>query len=306
MVTSIGLPPQLVRLLENGQILRESCYRGRFAPSPTGPLHLGNLRTALISWLRARLKNGEWLLRIDDLDTPRNRSGAIESIQRDLIWLGLDWDGPIIFQSHRKDIYNNFLSALRLQKKIYPCQCSRKLLASLHPSEDQNFIYPGTCRELNLPWTMNGKKQPSWRLKVSQEFSLISGDIVLRRADGFIAYNLATVVDELCLGINEVVRGKDLVYAINSQLAVIDALAQKPLIYKYVPLMLSGDGRKLSKRDEACGLDKFKDQGVNAPYVIGLLASSLNLVPIGSQLSAIELLSDLRKRKTAINCLLND
>ena len=131
MATSSELPDHLCEQMEEGQRLRNQGYRGRFAPSPTGPLHLGNLRTALVSWLQARLANGAWLLRVDDLDKPRNRVGAVESLQHDLHWLGLDWDGPVVFQSRRRGLYNSVLSALRRQGKLYACRCSRRMLADI-------------------------------------------------------------------------------------------------------------------------------------------------------------------------------
>ena len=125
------LPRHLQALLEAGLLRRRQGYRGRFAPSPTGALHRGNLRTALLGWLHARLRGGEWLLRLDDLDTPRNRPGAEASILADLRWLGLDWDGPLLRQSQRRGLYGTVLSALRRQGLLYPCRCSRRLLADI-------------------------------------------------------------------------------------------------------------------------------------------------------------------------------
>ncbi len=298
MALASALPDELLQVLNAGQGLRSMSYRGRFAPSPTGPLHLGNLRTAVISWLRARLEGGKWLLRVDDLDVPRNRLGATESIKKDLLWLGLDWDGPIVFQSERIDLYCSFLAALKLQGKLYPCQCSRRMLGIGVRAKDKPFIYPGTCRHLNLSWERDSDNRlPSLRLKVREQFSTLCGDIVLKRADGFIAYHLATVVDELTLGISEVVRGLDLAHAISSQLAIIDALNQRPVSYKHVPLVLDLEGRKLSKRFGGRGLQYFKNKGMSASEVLGLLASSLDLVPIGTKLNSYELLEELKKRK---------
>ncbi len=297
MIASSDHPEDLFHCLEDGQTLRHSCYRGRFAPSPSGPLHLGNLRTALFSWLRARMNGGEWLLRFDDLDTPRNRSGAVESIQKDLLWLGLVWDGPIIFQSQRLDIYNSILSFLKSKDSLYACRCSRSLLSSLNPTNKLDFVYPGKCRNLGLPWISNNGKLLSLRLKVGKHFSRICGDVIVRRADGFIAYHLATVVDELALGINEVVRGQDLLQAKFSQLALIEALALQPLNYLHVPLWTKADGTKLSKREGSEGLIALQASGLKPSNVIGLLASSLNLVPKGAELSVQELLSETIKRK---------
>ena len=296
---------ELLELLKNGNRLRSQGYIGRFAPSPSGSLHLGNLRTALLSWLRARLKRGLWLLRVDDLDTPRNRSGAIESLQEDLLWLGLDWDGPVVFQSHRRDVYEQFLIDLKLQGKLYPCRCTRSFLARENRSNAENAIYPGICRELDLSWELDRGRLPSWRLKVSSEFSSTSGDVVLRRSDGYVAYHLATAVDDLTLGISEVVRGRDLIEAMPSQLAVIQALNQTPLSYLYVPIYCDSKGIKLAKREGGKGLGSLQSKGMNAPQVIGFLASSVGLVPNGSELTALELLCDLMKNTKAMDCIFN-
>ncbi len=297
MVSSINLPDEICQLLKDGKTLRKKSYRGRFAPSPSGQLHLGNLRTALISWLRARLSNGIWLLRIDDLDTPRCRLGAIDSLCEDLHWLGLNWDGPIILQSQRKKLYSAVLSALKLQGRLYACTCSRKLLTKTNPSDGSKSIYPGTCRDLNLPWDPFDGKTPSWRLKVDRKFSQSCGDVVLRRSDGIFAYHLATVVDELTLGITEVVRGQDLEEALQPQLAVINALDELPILYKHVPLVRNDDGTKLSKREGGIGVKNFQSKGYHPSNVIGLLASSLDLVPEGTNLSANELLCEMIQKK---------
>ena len=169
----------LKEAFEHGHVLGQQGYRGRFAPSPSGPLHLGNLRTALISWLRARIKEGFWLLRIDDLDTPRNRQGSIESIQDDLLWLGLSWDGPIIYQSDREKIYHKVLNSLRENRRLFACECSRKMLRMGDKPPKQKVIYPGTCRKLILPLDNDPDKCRSWRLKVNKRFSKTSGDIIL-------------------------------------------------------------------------------------------------------------------------------
>ncbi|WP_320667104.1 tRNA glutamyl-Q(34) synthetase GluQRS [Prochlorococcus sp. MIT 1307] len=300
------LPEELLTLLKEGERLRSQYYRGRFAPSPSGPLHLGNLRTALVSWLRARLRGGEWLLRIDDLDTPRNRSGALESIQKDLSWLGLNWDGPIILQSKRRKLYESVLLALKQQGKLYPCRCSRRLLGNrngLNDGDGSN-IYPGTCRELGLPWDATDGRLPSLRLRVGKKFSNTSGDVLVRRADGFIAYHLASVSDELFLGINEVVRGEDLAKALTSQLAVIDALKQKPIAFLHTPLFLGTDGIKLSKRQGGEAAMSTHAEFMNAENLIGFLAATLDLVPQGSELSALELLSELRNNQGSIDTVL--
>ena len=214
---AIKLPDHLRQVLQIGQGLSQRGYRGRFAPTPSGPLHLGNVRTALLSWLHARLNNGQWLLRVDDLDTPRIRTGAIESVLQDLRWLGLNWDEAVVLQSRRRGLYGSFLSTLRKQGYLYPCRCSRRQL-------DGAAIYPGTCRRLHQDWGLKDARLPAWRLRVVEPFATDVGDVVLRRADGVIAYHLATSIDELALGINVVVRGQDLVSVCAAQSAVITSL----------------------------------------------------------------------------------
>ncbi len=294
MSSFLDLPEAFLKELEIGNEIRTHGYRGRFAPSPSGSLHLGNLRTALLSWLRSRLFNGSWLLRIDDLDRPRNRPESLEKIKQDLLWLGLKWDVQIIKQSHRIDLYNSILYAFKKQRKLYACRCTRKDLAQIPHDKNQQFIYPGTCREKNFSLEVKTGRQPCWRLIVKENFSTISGDVILRRSDGFIAYHLATVIDELTLGISEVIRGEDLRPSLAPQFAICDALGQNSFQCMHVPLLLS-NGRKLSKRDESEGLDFFRSQGWNSGKVIGWLGSSMKLVPKGSELSSLELLDEIKK-----------
>ena len=287
---------------------REQGYRGRFAPSPTGVLHRGNLRTALLSWLHARLRGGEWLLRIDDLDTPRNRSGADAAIQADLRWLGLAWDGPLWRQSERRGLYATALSALRRQGLLYPCRCSRRLLADVSAPHGALAVYPGFCRDRGGGWGSEQGRLPSWRLRLEAgvlrwpeaygppgelDGEIAIGDVVLRRADGFLAYHLATAVDELSLGISDVVRGDDLWSATGAQVAVMAVLGALPPRYGHVPLWRDAEGRRLSKREGAEGLDGYRQRGLDAAAVVGELAASAALVPPGSRLSAAELLQEL-------------
>jgi glutamyl-tRNA synthetase len=283
-------------------------YRGRFAPSPTGCLHRGNLRTALLAWLAARLAGGEFLLRLDDLDTPRNRAGAEASICRDLRWLGLNWDGPIRRQSEHRGTYATVLAWLRRSGCLYPCRCSRRLLADISAPHGATPVYPGTCSNRALGWGADAGRLPSWRLRLppglirwQERFAAdgcvdgpaLVGDVVLRRADGFLAYHLATVVDELSLGITEVVRGADLRSATAAQVALMGMLAAEPPRYAHVPLCRDGEGRRLSKRDGSAGLAELRAGGWDAPQVIGDLAAGVGLVPAGSRLSSSELLQQL-------------
>lgn len=296
----------LFQKLEEGKGLKAQGYRGRYAPTTSGPLHFGNIRTALISWLQARLNKGTWLLRVDDLDTARNKQGALESIEYDLTWLGLKWDGPTLLQSKRRGLYRLAISHLRNQNKIYPCVCSRKSLA-IATSNQKNKIYPGRCRNLNLSYGFHQEQLPSLRLKVNKVYENKCGDVIIRRSDGYIAYHLASVIDELTLGINEVVRGVDLLDALYPQLAIIDSLQQDQLIYQHAPILLDKKGNKLSKRNNINGLEVFRSNGMRPPKVIGLMASSLGLVPSGTELSALELLTELKllNNQKGLNVLSN-
>lgn len=259
---------------------------GRFAPSPTGALHLGNLQTALASWLQMRRCQGLWRLRIDDLDTPRVKHGAIEAIQRDLRWLGLTWDGPVLLQSRQRGWYYSWLSWMRREGVLFPCRCSRRDLAGA-------VRYPGTCRQADRGWGWQQGRLPSWRLRVPPDDPFGSGDVVVRRADGFVAYHLATVLDDLRCGITDVMRGEDLREAEAPQRSVLTALDARPPAFHYAPLVHDGQGQKLSKRDQASGLAPLIDQGMDPPSVIGRLASGLGLVPQGTRCSAQDLLQAL-------------
>ena len=243
------------------------------------------------------------MLRIDDLDTPRNRPGAEASIVDDLSWLGLHWDGPLIRQSERRGIYATVLSRLRRSGRLYPCRCSRRLLADISAPHGAAPVYPGFCRERASGWGPVQGRLPSWRLRLPPgplcwseplaeagecclDAATQVGDVVLRRADGFIAYHLATAVDELSLGITDVVRGDDLREATAPQLAVMRELGGVAPRYWHLPLWRDAAGRRLSKRDGGEGLDSLRMQGLDAAAVVGLMAASLNLVPAGSRLSS--------------------
>ena len=304
------LPRHLQRRLEQGLARRDQGYRGRFAPSPSGALHRGNLRTALLSWLDARLAGGEWLLRLDDLDTPRVVPGSEERILNDLRWLGLSWDGPLLRQSERRGLYSSVLTALRRAGVLYPCRCSRRLLADVSAPHGGLTVYPGFCRERTPHWGAVQGRLPSWRLRLApgtlhwserwQAAAAIDahrgvGDVVLRRADGFVAYHLATAVDELELGMSDVVRGADLWSSTGPQVAVMALLAATPPRYGHVPLWCDAAGERLSKRDGAEGVEGFRARGLGADAVVGELAASLQLVPPGSRLSAQELLEQIRR-----------
>ncbi len=301
----------LLERLAMGLRLRQQGVTGRFAPSPSGALHRGNLRTALLSWLDARRSDGRWLLRVDDLDQPRVRPGSEEAIVADLNWLGLDWDGPLIRQSERRGLYASVLSALRRSGAIYPCHCSRRMLADISAPHGGFSPYPGTCRPLEPFWGPREGRWPSWRLRLEEgpvlweerwgppgmlEGARDVGDVVLRRADGVVAYHLATAVDELTLGISDVVRGGDLWTSTGAQVAVCQALGCSPPRYGHVPLLRDKDGKRLSKRKDSEGLEALRSRGLDGPSVIGMLAASAGLVPEGTRLSAAEVLAEARHR----------
>ena len=264
--------------------------------------------------MAARLQGGEWLLRIDDLDTPRNRAGAEESILADLTWLGLTWDGPVWRQSARRGLYGSVLSALRRSGWLYPCRCSRRMLADVSAPHGAPPVYPGRCRDRGLSWAAEAGRLPSWRWRLpagpiawQERFAGPGrldgpgqvGDVVLRRADGFLAYHLATALDELTLGISEVVRGEDLFWASGPQVALMRLLGAEPPGYGHVPLWRDAQGQRLSKREGAEGLAALRRQGADAAAVIGELAASAGLVPAGTRLSGGELLQELTPERFA-------
>jgi glutamyl-Q tRNA(Asp) synthetase len=236
-------------------------YRGRFAPSPTGPLHLGSLLAALASWLQARSQGGAWLLRIEDLDRPRVRQTHADSILRSLEFFGLQWDGPVLYQSTRDEAYAAALETLRAQDLLYACTCTRRELAECRPGID-GPVYPGTCR--NAPLLRPQKH--AVRLKVDarpraftdriqgecrQVLAQAVGDFILRRADGLYAYQLAVVVDDAEQGITEVVRGADLLNSTLRQLYLQQLLGCPSPAYAHVPVLVDAAGRKLSKQNHA-------------------------------------------------------
>ena len=239
---------------------------GRFAPSPTGPLHFGSLVAALGSYLLARVNRGAWLLRIEDLDPPRVVPGAAEEMLRLLEWLGFEWDGEIVYQSQRTDRYRQVVAQLCEQRQVFDCSCSRReiLLSAPHPGEE-GPVYPGLCRQ----GPVGSQQERSVRLRVDdrmisyrdqifgpqqQNLQRAIGDFVLRRADGLFAYQLAVVVDDIDSGVTQVVRGADLLASTPRQIYLYQCLQQPLPAYYHLPLALGGDQEKLSKRHGAAGV----------------------------------------------------
>jgi glutamyl-Q tRNA(Asp) synthetase len=241
-------------------------YRGRFAPSPTGPLHFGSLVAAVGSYLDAKAHGGEWQLRIEDLDTFREVRGSRRQIVNALKDFGFFWDGEISYQSKRLDAYNAAFAKLQSAGLVYPCACSRKEIAdsTLHLSAlaARSLIYPGTCRDGLAP----GRTPHSWRVRVPNETIMFedriqgrimqnlareSGDFVLRRGDGVWAYQLAVVVDDAEAGITDVVRGADLQDSTPRQIFLQRALGLPTPTYMHLPVALNEKGEKLSKQTKA-------------------------------------------------------
>jgi len=241
-------------------------YVGRFAPSPTGPLHFGSLVAALASWLDCRLAGGRWLLRIEDLDRPRVLPGAADTILRQLESFGLTWDGPVVYQSARLELYEHALRTLETQS--YPCACTRKELEDSALAIDGSRVYPGTCRGGIAPGKSSRAGRTALAVRVRTHADAIRfadrvqgeleqsverevGDFVLRRADGIIAYQLAVVVDDAAQGVTDVVRGSDLLDSTARQIHLQRLLNVATPSYLHVPVATNAAGEKLSKQTRA-------------------------------------------------------
>jgi glutamyl-Q tRNA(Asp) synthetase len=235
-------------------------YVGRFAPSPTGALHFGSLLAALASWLDARRAGGRWLVRMEDLDSPRVKPGAADAILRQLETFGLEWDGAVLYQSARLDLYRNAIESLRTH--CYPCACTRKELEDSSLAIDGSRIYPGTCRAGLAP----GKSARAVRVRttmepirfadrvqgeISQSLERDIGDFVVQRADGLFAYQLAVVVDDAAQGVTDVVRGADLLDSTTRQIHLQRLLGHATPRYLHLPVATNAKGEKLSKQTQA-------------------------------------------------------
>ena len=247
---------------------------GRFAPSPTGDLHFGSLVSAVGSFLEAKITDGSWLLRIEDIDPPREIAGSANRIIQDLERLGLVPDGPVLYQSSRLDAYNDAINQLQDMGLAYHCACSRKDLP-------KSGVYPGTCRN----GIAEGKKPRAIRFHVDHDVCVfddkvqgqiseypaaISGDFIIRRADGLFAYQLAVVVDDDFQGVTQVVRGADLLDSTSRQICLQKALGLKSPGYMHLPVVVSSDGRKLSKQLQADPL-KTRDPAYAVGQALGFL-----------------------------------
>lgn len=302
--------------------LRQQGPRCRLAPSPTGPLHLGNARSLLLAWLHARLLEATLVMRMEDLDLPRVKKGAAQGILDDLHWLGLDWDegpdvgGPLgdYTQSRRDPLYQVALDRLAARGLVFPCYCSRKdIERAASAPHGHTLTYPGTCRSLDEAGRVAAQarhpdRKPGYRLVVpdrvitvadavlgpqQQDLRAEVGDFVVRRSDRLFAYQLAVTVDDALMGITHLLRGEDLFASTPRQVYLWELFAYPTPAFWHVPLLLDADGRKMSKRDGSASIAEFREAGGSAQQLVGRLAASLGLVPEGSLLSARELLQSL-------------
>lgn len=268
---------------------------GRFAPSPSGRMHLGNVLCALLAWLSARRQGGQYLLRIEDLDTMRCPRSYAELIIDDLRWLGLDWDGEILYQSERTAIYEQYEAILREKGLLYPCFCSRAALhaASAPHLSDGRVVYAGTCRDLTPAQVAEKRKTraPATRVRVpdqtvsftdgvfgdySENLVHECGDFIIRRSDGVFAYQLAVVVDDALSGVTEVVRGADLLSSTPRQLWLYRELGLQAPQFYHLPLLLDHEGRRLSKRDGDQSLENLRAR-YTPQEIVGRLAFACGL-----------------------------
>lgn len=305
--------------MENGNQISQPTPppTGRFAPSPTGRMHLGNVYAALLSWLSVRSHGGRWILRIEDLDPQRSRPEYARQIEDDLRWLGLDWDeggldglgdhGPYV-QSRRGEFYAEALRQLDKTGRLYPCTCTRAdIMASQAPHQsDGRIIYSRHCLPARLGGsaTGSGGRPAALRLFVGDEavdfddvvcgpqhvdLASTCGDFVVRRADGAWAYQLAVVVDDALMGVTEVARGNDLLLSAAQQIYLYRLLGHTPPRFAHFPLLVNAEGRRLSKRDRSLSLAELR-RDFTAPQLLGHLAKVIGLGDTDAPVTAVELL----------------
>ena len=277
---------------------------GRFAPTPSGRMHLGNVFAALVAWLSVRSRNGALVLRMEDLDTQRTSADFADVLRDDLRWLGLNWDWETAPQSQRSEVYDRYFEKMMDEGLLYPCYCTRSQLHSVNAPHlsDGTYVYPGTCRTLTEP---PAGRKPAWRVmvpdrewsfrdRVQGDYSLNlatgCGDMVVRRADGVYVYQLAVTVDDGESGVTEVVRGMDLLSSAPRQMYLQELLGFSHPEYGHVPMLLAPDGRRLSKRDRDLDLGELRKR-MTAEELIGHLAFAAKLIEKDQPISARELAS---------------
>ena len=274
---------------------------GRFAPTPSGRMHLGNVFAGLIAWLSVKSRDGQMVLRMEDLDTQRTSDEFAQILREDLQWLGLTWDLETQPQSQRSGVYDEYFEILREKGLLYPCYCTRSQLHNVNAPHlsDGTYVYPGTCRNL----TQIPDRKPSWRVMVpdriwqledhvqdhyEENLATDCGDFVVRRADGVYVYQLAVTVDDGEAGVTEVVRGMDLLSSAPRQMYLQELFGFSHPQYGHVPMLMAPDGRRLSKRDRDLDLGELRKR-LTPEELIGILAFSSGLIDKNQPISAKEL-----------------
>jgi len=294
---------------------------GRFAPTPSGRMHLGNVFAALVAWLSVRSRGGSFVLRMEDLDTQRTNDAYADILRQDLQWLGLDWDTETPPQSQQSPVYDRYFQHLSDMQLLYPCYCTRSQLHSVNAPHqaDGTYVYTGTCRNLTPQEKAAFTRPPAWRVLVpdrrwrvedmaqgvyEENLATDCGDFVVRRADGVYVYQLAVTVDDALAGVTEVVRGVDLLSSAPRQMYLQQLFGFPHPAYGHIPLLLASDGSRLSKRDKSLDMGCLR-QHTSAEQLLGLLAFQTGLLEKQQDISAKELASIFSwepLRKTSI-CL---
>lgn len=278
---------------------------GRFAPTPSGRMHLGNVFAALMSWLSPKSQGGDWILRMEDLDTLRTKAEYAELLRDDLKWLGLDWDEETEPQSTRSAVYDRYFDQLREKNLLFPCYCTRSQLHNVNAPHlsDGTYVYAGTCRNLTAEERAAQKRLPSWRVMVpDREYAFTDlvqgpyrenlltdcGDFVVRRADGVYVYQLAVTVDDGESGVTEVVRGWDLLGSAPRQMYLQELFGFEHPAYAHIPMLMAPEGRRLSKRDQDLDMGALRSR-LTPEQLIGVLAHAAGLTENAKPISAVEL-----------------
>lgn len=286
---------------------------GRFAPTPSGRMHLGNVFAALIAWLSVRSRDGEMVLRMEDLDTQRTSAEFAETLRDDLRWLGLTWDRETPAQSQRSAVYDKYFEILREKGLLYPCYCTRSQLHSVNAPHlsDGTYVYPGTCRNLTEGERAAFHRAPAWRVVVPDRVWTVEdriqgtyrcnlatecGDMVVRRADGVYVYQLAVTVDDGEAGVTEVVRGMDLLSSAPRQMYLQELFGFPHPEYAHVPMLLAPDGRRLSKRNRDLDLGILRTR-FTREALLGELAFAAGLIDQEVSVSLKELTKEFSWKK---------
>ena len=293
------------RIKEKGGVAVDTKPVGRFAPTPSGRMHLGNVFAFLIAWLSVKSRGGTIVLRMEDLDTQRTSEDFADTLRQDLTWLGLSWDWEQTPQSQRSAVYDGYFQKLEDLQLLYPCFCTRSQLHSVNAPHlsDGTYVYSGACRHLTAAERAAFTRLPAWRVQVpdrlwqledllqgpfAQNLATDCGDFVVRRADGCYVYQLAVTVDDAEAGVTEVVRGVDLLSSAPRQMYLQELFGFPKPDYGHVPLLLAPDGRRLSKRDRDLDLGQLR-QHLKPEQLLGSLAFSCGLLQQYEPMSAAEL-----------------